>query len=30
VPDAGHLIQLDAPEHLTAVLLRWLRRGQVF
>ena len=25
VPDAGHLIQLDAPEHLTAVLARWLR-----
>jgi pimeloyl-ACP methyl ester carboxylesterase len=24
VPDAGHLIQLDAPEHLTAVLARWL------
>jgi pimeloyl-ACP methyl ester carboxylesterase len=25
VPDAGHLIQLDAPAHLTAVLARWLR-----
>ena len=24
VPEAGHLIQLDAPEHLTAVLARWL------
>ncbi len=24
VPGAGHLVQLDAPEHLTAVLLRWL------
>lgn len=24
VPEAGHLIQLDAPEHLTAVLQRWL------
>jgi pimeloyl-ACP methyl ester carboxylesterase len=24
VPDAGHLVQLDAPEHLTAVLQRWL------
>jgi pimeloyl-ACP methyl ester carboxylesterase len=24
VPDAGHLIQLDAPEELTAVLHRWL------
>lgn len=24
VPDAGHLIQLDAPEHLTALLQRWL------
>jgi pimeloyl-ACP methyl ester carboxylesterase len=26
VPAAGHLIQLDAPEHLTAVLHRWLLR----
>jgi pimeloyl-ACP methyl ester carboxylesterase len=26
VPDAGHLIQLDAPAHLTAVLQRWLTR----
>ena len=26
VPDAGHLVQLDAPEHLTAVLQRWLAR----
>ena len=26
VPDAGHLIQLDAPERLTAVLQRWLAR----
>lgn len=25
VPDAGHLIQLDAPEALTAILHRWLR-----
>ena len=25
IPDAGHLIQLDAPERLTAVLHRWLR-----
>ncbi|MFZ0088141.1 MAG: alpha/beta hydrolase [Solirubrobacteraceae bacterium] len=24
VPDAGHLIQFDAPEHLTATLQRWL------
>jgi pimeloyl-ACP methyl ester carboxylesterase len=24
VPEAGHLIQLDAPEQLTAVLQRWL------
>ena len=24
VPEAGHLIQLDAPEHLTAILHRWL------
>jgi len=24
VPRAGHLIQLDAPEHLTALLQRWL------
>jgi pimeloyl-ACP methyl ester carboxylesterase len=24
VPDAGHLIQLDAPEQLTAILQRWL------
>lgn len=24
IPDAGHLVQLDAPEHLTAVLQRWL------
>ena len=24
VPDAGHLIQLDAPERLTAILQRWL------
>jgi pimeloyl-ACP methyl ester carboxylesterase len=24
VPDAGHLIQLDAPEQLTATLQRWL------
>lgn len=24
VPDANHLIQLDAPEHLTAILQRWL------
>ncbi len=26
VPNAGHLIQLDAPEHLTAILQRWLLR----
>lgn len=26
VPAAGHLIQLDAPERLTAVLYRWLSR----
>ena len=26
VPDAGHLIQLDAPEHLTGLLLDWLAR----
>ena len=26
VPDAGHLIQLDGPERLTAVLQRWLAR----
>lgn len=26
VPEAGHLIQLDAPERLTAVLQRWLTR----
>ena len=26
VPDAGHLIQLDAPERLTAILQRWLAR----
>ena len=26
VPDAGHLIQLDAPAHLTAILQRWLAR----
>ena len=24
VPDAGHLILFDAPEHLTATLQRWL------
>lgn len=24
VPEAGHLIQLDAPEQLTAILQRWL------
>jgi pimeloyl-ACP methyl ester carboxylesterase len=24
IPDAGHLVQLDAPEHLTALLQRWL------
>jgi pimeloyl-ACP methyl ester carboxylesterase len=24
VPGAGHLIQLDAPEELTAILQRWL------
>jgi pimeloyl-ACP methyl ester carboxylesterase len=24
VPDAGHLIQFDAPEQLTAILQRWL------
>jgi len=24
IPEAGHLIQLDAPEQLTAVLQRWL------
>ena len=24
VPEAGHLVQLDAPEHLTALLQRWL------
>jgi pimeloyl-ACP methyl ester carboxylesterase len=24
VPDAGHLIQLDAPERLTSILQRWL------
>lgn len=24
VTDAGHLIQLDAPERLTAILQRWL------
>jgi pimeloyl-ACP methyl ester carboxylesterase len=24
VPEAGHLIQFDAPEHLTAILHRWL------
>lgn len=24
VPEAGHLIQLDAPEHLTALLQKWL------
>lgn len=24
IPRAGHLIQLDAPEHLTALLQRWL------
>ena len=26
VPDAGHLIQLDAPARLTAILQRWLAR----
>jgi pimeloyl-ACP methyl ester carboxylesterase len=26
VPEAGHLIHLDAPEHLTAILQRWLLR----
>jgi pimeloyl-ACP methyl ester carboxylesterase len=26
VPDAGHLIQLDAPERLTAALAGWLRQ----
>ncbi|WP_299575984.1 alpha/beta hydrolase [uncultured Williamsia sp.] len=26
VPDAGHLIQLDAPERLTAILADWLAR----
>lgn len=26
IPQAGHLIQLDAPEHLTALLQRWLLR----
>lgn len=26
VPQAGHLIQLDAPERLTAILHRWLYR----
>jgi pimeloyl-ACP methyl ester carboxylesterase len=26
VPRAGHLIHLDAPEALTAIVLRWLRR----
>jgi pimeloyl-ACP methyl ester carboxylesterase len=26
VPDAGHLVQLDSPERLTAVLQRWLAR----
>jgi pimeloyl-ACP methyl ester carboxylesterase len=26
VPEAGHLIQLDAPERLTAILHRWLYR----
>jgi pimeloyl-ACP methyl ester carboxylesterase len=26
VPEAGHLIQLDAPEKLTAILQRWLWR----
>jgi pimeloyl-ACP methyl ester carboxylesterase len=24
VPEAGHLIQFDAPEHLTAILQKWL------
>ena len=24
VPEAGHLIQVDAPEQLTAILFRWL------
>jgi pimeloyl-ACP methyl ester carboxylesterase len=24
IPDAGHLVQLDAPEALTATLMRWL------
>lgn len=23
IPDAGHLIQLDAPAHLTAEIVRW-------
>ncbi len=27
IPDAGHLVQLDAPEALTATLLRWLLTG---
>ncbi|MCK8615505.1 alpha/beta fold hydrolase, partial [Gordonia sp. C13] len=26
VPEAGHLIQLDAPERLTGILLDWLAR----
>ena len=26
--NAGHLIQIDAPEALTAELLRWLRTPQ--